>query len=67
MVLPVKRDYLIFLAFFDIFFNNMYCGNSQNEIKKKFKYIVILRNVFYMLHNKVPNLPRSTENNKGIN
>ena len=44
----------------------MYFGDGQNEIKKTFKYIVIIRNVFYMLHVKVPNLARCMENNKLI-
>jgi len=42
----------------------MYCGDGQNEIKKKIKYIVIICNVFSQY---MPNLPRHTENNKIIN
>jgi len=44
----------------------MYCGNGQNERKKKFKSIIIIHNIFYTVHPKVPNLPRRTENNKII-
>jgi len=44
----------------------MYCVDGQNEIEKKFKYIVIICNIFYTVHAKVPNLPRHTEINKII-